>query len=374
MKKRIMMTVATMTLSMFGLYGCSSKSSLNAEVNNEEKIQIVCTTYPQYDWAKQVIGEEKDRFELVYLLENGVDIHSYQPTAKDIAAIADSDLVIYIGGTSDTWVKDAVEQSNNDQIKTISLFEVLGDSVKEEEIIEGMQDDHSHEEDEHTHEEDGHSHEEYGHSHEEYGHNHEEDGHNHEEDGHNHEEDEHTNEEIEYDEHVWLSLKHAKTFVTEIEKALETVDSENASVYQENCDNYVEQLEHLDKQYEEMVESAKRSTVLFADRFPFRYLVDDYGLNYYAAFPGCSADTEASFETIIFLAEKLKEENLPVVFVLENSDTKIADTVINNTKEKNQQILTINSIQSISSREIEDGFSYLSAMEKNLEVLNQALN
>lgn len=350
--------VASITVSSLVFSGCSTTSSPNTQANEKEtdKIQIVCTTYPQYDWTKQLIGEENENIALTYLLENGVDVHSYQPTAKDIATIADSDLVIYVGGTSDGWVKEAVEQSNNDEIKTISFFDVLGDDVKREEIIDGMEHDHSHEEDTHNHEEDESSHEEL---------------HNLEGDGHNHEVVE---EQGEYDEHVWLSLKHAKTMVETIEQELEALDMEHASIYKENCQRYIEKLDQLDKQYEEVVSTAKRKTVLFADRFPFRYLVDDYGLEYYAAFPGCSADTEASFETIIYLAERIKEEKLPVVLVLENSDTKVASTVISNTKEKKEQILTMNSIQSVSAREIEEGFSYLSTMEKNLEVLKQALN
>ena len=161
--------------------------------------------------------------------------------------------------------------------------------------------------------------------------------------------------------------------VKAIEQALEAVDDANAAIYQKNADAYIQKLDDLDKEYEAVVTSAAKKTIVFGDRFPFRYLADDYGLSYYAAFPGCSAETEASFETITFLAEKMDELELSKILVIENSDKKIAKTIIDNTATKNQEILVMNSLQSVTSKKIEEGVSYVSIMQENLEILKQAM-
>jgi zinc transport system substrate-binding protein len=264
--------------------------------------------------------------------------------------ISDCDMFIYVGGESDIWVDDALKEATNKDMVVINLMDVLEDSVKEEEMVEGMQDgEHNHD-----HEEG----EEHEHEHEEA------------EEG---EEHEHEEGEEEYDEHVWLSIRNAVAIVESIEEGLEKIDSENAETYKANADVYVEKLNELDGKYTEAVENAEKDTILFGDRFPFRYMVDDYGLNYYAAFSGCSAETEASFKTITFLAGKVDELGLKAVLTIENSDQTIAKTIIENTETKDQEILTLDSMQSTTSKDVENGVTYLSIMESNLEVLKEAL-
>ena len=272
------------------------------------------------------------------LLDNGVDLHSYQPTADDIVKISDCDLFIYVGGESDGWVEDALKNATNKDMKVVNLLEVLGDKVKNEEVVEGMQ------EEEHEHE-----------------------------DGEEHEEGEEHEHEEEADEHVWLSLKNAEVLVGTISNALQEVNPGNKDAYAANADAYVKKLSALDAEYQTAVDNAARKTVLFGDRFPFRYLVDDYGLNYYAAFVGCSAETEASFETISFLAKKVDELKLPCVLTIEGKNHKIAETIVKNTAPKSQKILTMDSMQSTTSKDVASGTTYLSVMEKNLAVLKEAL-
>ncbi|MCR5101288.1 MAG: metal ABC transporter substrate-binding protein, partial [Butyrivibrio sp.] len=285
--------------------------------------------------------------EVTMLLDNGVDLHSYQPTADDILKISTADLFIYVGGESDEWVDDVLKEAVNPDMVVIDLLDVLGTSVKEEEVVEGMEGhDHEHEEDAEDHE-------------------HEEEAEDHE---HEHEEG-----EVEYDEHVWLSLRNASTLVSSISEALQTIDADNAQTYADNTASYIEQLDTLDSEYETAVSEGTQTTVLFGDRFPFRYLVDDYGLSYYAAFVGCSAETEASFETITFLAEKIDELGLNTVLTIEGNEHKIAETIIENTQSKDQQILTLDSIQSTTADDVQNGVTYLSIMENNLEVLKEAL-
>ena len=328
---------------------------------DSEKIKVVTTIFPEYDWVKEVLGDNVGNAEITMLLDNGADLHSYQPTAEDVIKIASSDLFIYVGGESDGWVEDALSNSTNPDMQVINLLDVLGDSVKEEEFVEGMEHDHEHEEgEEHDHEhEEG---EEHDHEHEEG-----------EEHDHEHEEGEEHDHEHESDEHVWLSLKSTQVLVSAIADSFGTVDSANADTYKANADAYNEKLSALDAEYAAAVDAASVKTVLFGDRFPFRYMVDDYGLSYYAAFAGCSAETEASFETILFLAEKVNELDLSSVLTIESSDGKIADTIIQSTNDKDQQVLVLDSMQSTTSEDVAAGETYLSIMENNLEVLKEAL-
>ena len=306
------------------------------------KLQIVTTIFPVYDWVMNLLGAEAADAEVSMLLDNGVDLHSYQPTADDISRRSACDLFIYVGGESDEWVEDALREATNKNMVVINLMEVLGDSVKEEEVAEGMEHDHDHE-----HEED------HDHAH-----------------GEDHDTEQ---EEVEYDEHVWLSLKNAAILCRAISDALGQIDSENAALYKADADAYVEKLNELDAQYQAGVDAAVYHALLFGDRFPFRYLADDYALDYYAAFVGCSAETEASFETIIFLAGKLDELGLPAVLQIESADGSIARTIVSCTQSKNQQILTMDSMQSTTTKDVAAGTSYLSIMEKNLDVLKAAL-
>ena len=301
---------------------------------SDKTLQIVTTVFPAYDWTKEVLGDRAKDAELTMLLDDGVDLHSYQPTVEDLEKIASCDLFIYVGGESDEWVEDALKSKTNKNRVEINLMDALGDSVKEEEEVEGMQ----------------------------------------AEDEHEHEGDKAESEEPEQDEHIWLSLRNAKVCTQAIADHLKKLDPSNKTAYENNETAYKEKLTELDKEYQNTIDHAKRKTLLFADRFPFRYLADDYGLKYYAAFKGCSAETEASFKTITFLANKADEENLPYVMTIEGSDHKIAKSVISNTKKKIQQIMTMDSMQSTTSQDVKDGKSYLSVMEENLSVLQKALN
>lgn len=301
-------------------------SAGETEEASVDKLKIVTTIFPEYDWVRQIAGDQISNMELTMLLDNGIDLHSYQPTADDIMKISDCDIFVYVGGESDEWVEDALKEAVNKDMQVINLLEVLGDSVKTEEMVEGMQ------ETEHDHE---------------------------------HEE--------EADEHVWLSLKNAQTLSDAIASALETADPANKETYAANAASYVEKLAALDTQYQEAVNNASQKTLLFGDRFPFRYLVDDYGLSYYAAFAGCSAESEGSFETISFLAQKVDELGLKNVLTIEKSDQKITKTIIENTRDKNQNILTLDSMQSTTSDDVANGTTYLSVMENNLSVLKEAL-
>lgn len=330
------------------------------EKGNSNKISIVCTTFPQYDWVKNILGEEAEGFDVTLLLDNGVDMHSYQPAVKDIATAGSSDLFIYVGGESDTWVEDALKEAKNKDLKAINLMETLDNFVKEEEVVEGMQEErkslgHSHEKSSKEKQEQTQK-ESYENSQEING------------------QKEAADEEPEYDEHIWLSIRNAEIMVKNIEKAIEQLDSDNAKVYQTNAENYIKKLDTLDKQYANTIQNAKYKAILFGDRFPFRYMVDDYDLKYYAAFAGCSAETMAGFETVTFLAKKADELRLPVILTIENSDGRIAEAVKSNTTKKNQKILAMNSLQSVTKEQLADGITYLQVMQENLSVLSEALN
>ena len=183
----------------------------------------------------------------------------------------------------------------------------------------------------------------------------------------------HHDDEVEYDEHVWLSLRNSAILVNCISEAIQKIDPANAETYKANAASYIEKLNALDADYQSAVSAASKNTILFGDRFPFRYLVDDYNLEYYAAFVGCSAESEASFETIVFLAGKVDELSLPAVLTIEGKDHSIAQTIVENTAAKDQKILTMDSMQSTTSEDIKNGASYLSIMESNLSVLKEAL-
>ena len=368
MKKNIAAIMTASVLAVSALAGCgsSAKSAATttaaetaAKAEESRKLSIVTTIYPEYDWVKEILGSNAEHAELTMLLDNGVDLHSYQPTAEDIMKIADSDLFIYVGGESDGWVEDALKEATNEDMKVINLLETLGENVKEEEMVEGMQEGEHH----HDHEDGDHDHE---HESAEAEHDHE-----HGEAEHEHHHDH--GDEPEYDEHVWLSVRNAKVLCTAIEEALAELDAENAESYAANLKSYSEKLDSLDQEYQAAVDGAAVKTLLFGDRFPFRYLVDDYGLDYYAAFVGCSAETEASFETISFLSQKVDELGLKAIMTIEGPEHKIAETIKENTKTKDQQILTMDSMQATDAEDVAAGVSYLSIMTENLEVLKAAL-
>ncbi|MDE6775073.1 MAG: metal ABC transporter substrate-binding protein, partial [Ruminococcus sp.] len=249
----------------------------------------------------------------------------FQPTADDIIKISDCDIFIYTGGESDEWVEDALANARNKNIKILNMLDVIADSAVEEEVKEGMDEKHNHD------------------------------------DGH----------DTEYDEHIWLSLNNAEKCVSEIWKAVYSADEENSALYTNNAKQYIDEIKNLDSDFHTLFDDNPQ-TLIFGDRFPFRYFTEDYGLDYYAAFSGCSADTEASFETITFLSQKVDELNSGTVFTIENSDCAVADAVIANTKSKSQNTAVLDSIQSVNSAQIEDGATYLGIMNKNYDILNEA--
>lgn len=323
--KKILCALLVLAMSLSCFFGCSLKSD---EKGNDSKIKIVTTIFPEYDWVMNILGDKKDNAEVTLLLDDGVDLHSYQPTADDMLKISNCDLFIYVGGESDEWVKDVLKKADNKKMKVINLLEVLGNKTKEEEVIEGMQ------EEKHEHEE---------------------------------------GEEHETDEHVWLSLNNAKVLVNKIGTTLMEIDSKNKDVFSDNTKNYITKLDELNEKYQEIIKNANKKTLIFGDRFPFRYLLDDYGLKYYAAFAGCSAETEASFETVSFLSKKTDELSLNYIITIEGSDGKLAKTIISNTKSKNQKVLTMDSMQSTTSKDIKSGKTYIDTMEKNLKVIEEAV-
>ena len=340
MKKAFVLILSLMLLVSFAVSG--------ACLAEEKEISVVVTVFPIYDWVREIV-KDNGHVHVTLLLDNGVDLHSYQPTAKDILAISTADLFIYVGGESDEWVEDVLAAAMNPDLEAISLVDAMGDDIKAEEIVEGMEHEHDH-----------------GHDHEED----EDEGHDHD---HDHDHD-HEEEEEEADEHVWLSLRCARKLTAAIAEKMKEIDPANAESYAENAAAYTEKLADLDARYAEAVSGAACKTVLFGDRFPFRYLADDYGLAYYAAFSGCSAESEASFSTVVFLARKVDELGLPAVLTIEHPRTRIAETVVENTASKDQKILEMDSMQGTTAADIEAGVTYLSVMEKNLEVLKEALN
>ncbi|MCR5845525.1 MAG: metal ABC transporter substrate-binding protein [bacterium] len=338
MKRMIIAVVATAALCMGLIVGCSGTSQSSQSDSNDssqEKINVVCATFPAYDWTREIVGDRSDAFEITYLMGSGVDLHSYQPTVEDVAKISDADLFIYVGGESDEWAEDAVEEAANPDLHVVSMLDAVGDAAVEEEIVEGMEAE-EHEHGEADHEDEG-------------------------------------EEGPEYDEHVWLSLRNAQVLVDAITAEISDIDPEHAGVYKENAEVYKADLAELDSRYANVVAAGAHDTIVFADRFPFRYLVDDYGLKYYAAFVGCSAESEASFETVAFLAQKVDELNLGCVLVIESSDQKIAQTVVNTTQGHDQEILTMDSLQSATDADIAEGKTYLETMENNLSILSKAL-
>ncbi len=329
--KKILAVITILVLVICCFSGCGSNEAAEpSDTESNGGLKIVTTIFPEYDWVMNILGDNPAGAEVTMLLSNGVDLHSFQPTVDDLLSISSSDIFIYVGGESDSWVNDALGSAAGENLKVINLLEILGDSAKEEELVEGMQG----EEEEEAGEEEG----------------------------------------PEYDEHVWLSLKNASVLVNAIADALSSADPSNADMYKANAAAYLEKIQALDARYEKVASEASVKTLVFGDRFPFRYMTDDYGLEYFAAFSGCSAESEASFETVTFLSKKVDELGLHSVMTIEGTDHQLADAIIQNTETKDQQILTLNSMQSITSGDVESGASYLRIMDSNLSVLQYALS
>ena len=305
-----------------GLFaGCGRKK-------DDGRLTIVVTVFPVYDWVRNLLGDRAGEVELVLLEDSGADMHNFQPTIEDIYKISTCDLFVYIGGESDKWVADTLRTAENKNMVAVGLLAELGTAAREEGEPDGPGSEHDHEHEEVT----------------------------------------------EYDEHVWLSVKNAKLLCPVLAEKLAQVDAEHAETYRANCAAYAKQLDELDAAFEQAVSEAPGRTVLFADRYPFLYLIKDYGLTAYAAFSGCSAETEASFDMISFLVGKLDGLGLKHILVLEGSTCRIANTIISESAAKDAEILEMDSMQSVTPEQISAGTNYLAIMQKNLEVLKQALS
>ena len=344
---------------------------------SKPKLKIVATIFPEYSWTKELLGSHEKDVELTLLAKKGVDMHSYQPSAEDILRIANCDLFLFVFVLLILLVFVMM-------LMFIILFVLLLMGMRilimvvmvmffhVEEEVEGMEkyDHHDHDKDAHAHpkkDKQDEKHEHHDKDKQNEKHEHEKEHNKDKHDGKVH------HEQPEYDEHVWLSLKNADIVCKAITEELASLDSKNAETYRANYTAYSKKLAALDAKYKEAVTKAPVKAVLFGDRFPFRYLTDDYGLQYYAAFNGCSAETEASFETVAFLAKKMDELKLPAVLTIEGRQHKLAQTIVENTKAKNQKVLTLNSMQSVAEEEIKKGITYLAVMEQNLNVFKEAL-
>ena len=326
-KRIALFTAIVLILTLLaGCAGAKKEPAADAATDaGKAAIRVVATIFPVYDWAKAVAG---DRAELTLLLDNGADLHNYQPTADDIVKLADADVFLYVGGESDKWVDGVLASANNDGLITVSMMETLADRLREEELKDGMEAEDEHEEEE---------------------------------------------DEAEYDEHVWLSLKNAETLVGRIAQAFAEADPAGKAVYEENANAYIGELSQLDAQYQSAVDASSVKTLVFADRFPFRYMVEDYGLDYYAAFSGCSTESEAKIETIVFLANKIDELGLRHILQIETSRGDIPAAVRSNTRTGDQTIVTLNSMQSVGKGQVDGGATYLELMRQNLDALKEAL-
>ena len=296
-----------LSLCLIGLVGCASADG------SKKSVKVVCAAFSEYDWVKSIA--DPDKVSVTILADTGTDMHSYQPTAADIAEISTADLVVYNGGTADKWMTDALKNSGN-QKAGLRLMDVLADRL----LCQPEAGEHDH----------------------------------------------HENHDNEMDEHVWLSLKNASIACKAIYDRLVVLGGASEDGYAQ----YKARLNDLDLRYETAL-SDKNQTVVFADRFPFVYMFNDYNIGYYAAFPGCSSETDADFETVVSLANEMDRQKLNFVVIIEGSNSKLAQTIIDNTKNKNATVVSLDSLQSVIQVQIKDGKSYLSAMEENLKVLKE---
>jgi zinc transport system substrate-binding protein len=320
--KRILSLLIAVFMLTFALIGCGQPKPAAGD-SGEEKLSIVTTIFPQYDFTRQIVGDKAD---VTMLLPPASESHSFEPTPQDIIKIQNCDVFIYVGGESDEWVNEVLESMDTSKMKIITLMDCV--EVVEEEIVEGMEE----EEEEPT---------------------------------------ESGEEEAEYDEHVWTSPRNAKLIVQKISDALCEADAANAETYKENTTAYLAKLDELDGEFKAVVAGASRKTIVFGDRFPFRYFADAYGLVYFAAFPGCSTETEASAATVAFLIDKINAEKIPVVFHIELSNEKMANTISEATGAK---VGLLHACHNISREDFQAGRTYIDLMNGNVEILKEALN
>lgn len=330
--------VIALAVTAISLCSCTFPSRLAADCADDGKIHVLCTDFAQYDWVRNIIGNT-DGIKADMLFKNGADAHSYQPSANDIIKITHSSLLVYNGGASDKSIEEILDGSAQ-KTDRFSCMEVVGDSVLNEDEMNIDEHGHTHEH-EHEHE-------------------------------HNHTGGDTDSDE--FDEHIWLSLKRVKRICTALGEKLAQIDSDNADTYRTNAEIYCMILDSIDGEYTQTIESAKRKDIIVADRFPFLYLAEDYGLSCHAAFPGCSAETEASFKTVVSLANELNELNLSYIVTTDNPTGGTASAVIKASGRTDIQTVSLNSLQGVTDKDIKDGLTYVSAMIENLNALKQVLN
>ena len=333
--KRILTLFLTLAL-ILSLAACAAPG----EKADDGKLQIVATLFPYYDFARAIAG---GRADVTLLLSPGREAHSFEPTPLDAVTISEADVFLYNGGEGEYWVEEMLDAAGEHiavKARMMDYVDALG-----EEFSEGMQgaDEHDHDHD-------------HDHGHGEHDH----------ESG-----EEHDSDEIEYDEHIWTSPKNAAILCRAVCEAICRADAENADFYRANCEDYCAQLEALDARFSALCESAPRKLLVFADRFPMLYFCREYGLDYRAAFHGCSGDTEPSLATIKFLIDKVEDENIPVVYTIDFGTKKVAAVVSECT---GAAIETIYSMQTVSRADFDAGETYLTLMERNFEALRKGLN
>jgi zinc transport system substrate-binding protein len=322
MKKTLcIILVAVLCVSLFASCGKTVKPTDNTDKN--KKLTIVTTIFPPYDFAKNIVG---DMAEVTQLLPPGSESHSFEPASQDIVKIQNCDIFICIGGESENWVEKLLGSIDASRLTVLSLLDMV--EGKQEEIVEGMEADEE-------------------------------------------EDKEEGGARVEYDEHVWTSPVNAVKITESICAAVCEKDPENAQSYKANAAAYVEKLNALDRDYRDMISTAKRDRIVVADRFPFRYLCDEYSLKYSAAFAGCSASTDPSADTVRYLINKVSEEKIPVVFYIEFSKKSVLNTVVEST---NAKPLELHSCHNVSKEDFDSGRGYIDIMRDNLEALREALN
>ena len=345
--QRLVMLVITLAITAAFLCSCTLPDYRTSNTDGNEKIQVLCTDFPQYDWARNIIGRT-DKIELSMLFKNGADAHSYQPSANDIIRITHSELLVYNGGASDKSIEDILDSSAQ-KTDRFSCMNIVSDSILNEDDLH-IEHGHDHEH-EHEHE--------HQHSHEHH---------------HNDGESADNEDYDESDEHIWLSIKRVQRICAALGEKFAQIDPDNAETYRSNANIYCMILDALDGEYTQTVNSAKKNDIIVADRFPFLYLAKDYGLNCHAAFPGCSAETEASFKTVVSLANELDELNLSYIVTTDNPTSETASAVIKASGRTDVQTVTLNSLQGVTDNDISNGLTYISAMTQNLDVLKRVLN
>ena len=355
--------LAYMMIAVFlaaNIFGCSNTNQTvgtqSGGQQETEALKVVTTLFYQYDFTKQIVG---DNMEIELLLRPSQESHSYEPTPADIIAIHEADIFIYNGGASELWIEKVLEDVEG--VHAVRMMDYV--DIVEEETVEGMEDNHGHGSDDHGYDDDEHKHDDDEHGHDDDDHRHDDDEHGHDNDDHRHDDDDHEHDD---DEHIWTSPVNAMTLVQALIDEFSEIDSENKETYETNGVSYIAQLKELDQEFREVMEQAVRTTLVFGDRFPLRYFVDEYELDYFAAFPGCSTETEPGMGTITFLTDKIKKEGIPVVYHLELSNEKIADTLCEGTGASKRMFHTAHNV---TKEEFARGVTYVDIMRGNVESL-----